>query len=298
MRRAWALSILLASGSASAQAWTPPAGVGAATLGVQWLRNTGHLLTDGSAADLRGRSVNATIFVEADYGLTGRLAATAAVAYVFAKYTDPEPTPGVFLPVDSCRCWNSSFQDFTFSARYRLGDDPWALTPLIRLVAPSHPYETRGEAVVGRNLRELHVGAAAAWRLADLLPRATVQASYAYVFAPRVEGVALDRSNVFLGLGYAVTRRIYLHVDARRQVTHGGVRAGSPSADPFPLPEFIAHFDEHDRLLRDDATRVGGGISYSFGGFDAFLSFEMLAHGTDTHDNQAVTAGLTYYFGR
>jgi hypothetical protein len=285
----------------AAQAFTPPAGVGSVTLEWQFVSNTGHRLSDGYLIE-GGQSLTMGGFLEAEWGLTDRLAASAAIAYVFAKYTDPEPPPSFFpfLPVDECHCWNSSFQDITLAARYRFGDDPWAVSPVVRVVLPSHDYNTQGEAVVGRNLREFQVGAGGALRLAWFLPRATLQAGYTYSFVEEVYGIPNDRSNGYFELGYLATNRLYLRVEGRWQKTHGGLRFGSVTGDPFfppgevDTPELIA---EHDRLLKDNYWRVGGGLSYSLGDFDVFVAFSEYVAGTDTHAGHAWAVGLTYYFG-
>jgi hypothetical protein len=298
--------VLLRGASAIAQAYTPPAGVGAVTVGWQYVDNTGHRLSDGSlylpdGTPTGGTSVDMTFFVETEYGLTDRFAASLALAYVFAKWTDPNPPPPFvpYLPVDSCHCWNSSFQDFTFAARYRIFDDPWALTPLVRIVVPSHSYNTQGEAVVGRNLREFQMGVAVGLRLPGMLP-AAVQTGYTYAFVEKVQGISTNRSNGFFEIGGSLSRRLYLRADVRWQVTHGGLRLGSPSGDPFPppgevnTPELLA---EHDRLLRDNNWRLGAGLSYSFADFDVFAGYTKYVWGTDSHDGQALTVGMTYYFG-
>ena len=289
---------LLRAAPALAQAFTPPAGVGAVTLGWQYIDNTGHRMTDGYLLKA-GTSVDMTLFVDTEYGFTDRLAATLGLAYVSAKYTDPNPGPFGWQPVDECHCWNSSFQDVTLSARYRLGDASWAVTPLVRAVLPSHDYVTQGEAVVGRHLRELQVGTAVALRLPGWLP-AFVQAGYTYAFVEKVEGISTDRSNGWFEIGGSVTRRLYVRADLRWQQTYGGLRLGSVTGNPFPppgevnTPELAA---EHDRLLRDGNWRLGAGLSYSFGNFDVFAGYTKYVWGTDSHDGQAYTVGLTYYFG-
>ena len=288
---------ILGGWPAAAQAFTPPAGVASLTLGWQYVDNTGHRLSDGSltlpdGTPTGGTSVTQSVLLETEYGFTDRLAVSFGIAYVFAKYTDPNPTPPPFLPIDACRCWNSSFQDFSLAARYRLLDDPWAVTPLVRAVLPSHSYETRGEAVVGRDLWELQVGLGAAFHVLKILPGATLQAGYAYSVVERVLDIPNDRSNGYFEVGYAASRRLYFRVDARWQRTHGGLR-GSELDRTHPNPEL----DEHDRLLRDNNWRIGAGASYSVGIFDVFAAFSKYVSGTDTHDGQAYTVGLTYYFG-
>jgi hypothetical protein len=298
-----AIACVLALGHApaAAQAFTLPQGVGTVTLGWQYLDNTGHRMSDGYLLE-HGQSVTTGIFVEAEYGFTDRLAASLGLAYVFAKYTDPDgpPPPIPYRDVDACHCWNSSFQDLALTARYRLGDDPWAVTPLVRLVEPSHDYNYQGEAVVGFDRREYAVGVNASLRLAGFLPKAILQTGYTYSFVERFLGIPNDRSNGLVEIGYAVTRRLYVRATGQWQVTHGGLRLGSVTGNPFPLPgevdapELVA---EHDRLLRDNYWRVGGGLSYSIGVVDVFAGFSKYVSGTDTHDVQAYTLGLTYYFG-
>src|SRR5712692_8503292 len=90
------LAILVAliptTSPAFAQAWVPPAGVGSVSVSFQGIDNTGHRLTDGSLAE-NGRSLNADIYVEVEYGITDRLSVLASLPYVFGKYVDPDPPP-------------------------------------------------------------------------------------------------------------------------------------------------------------------------------------------------------------
>ncbi len=103
------ITVLLVPASAAAQAFTPPPRVGSVTVAWQWIDNTGHILTDGTVRR-RGQSVTSSVLAEVDYGITERLAATAAVPFVFAKYTGQnDPFSG--LERDACRCWHQSFHD-------------------------------------------------------------------------------------------------------------------------------------------------------------------------------------------
>jgi len=179
----------------AAQAFTLPQGVGAVTLAWQYVDNTGHRLSDGFLRRA-GESVTQSAIFEMEYGITDRLSATFGIPYVFAKYTGDLPPPSR-LPVDACRCWHSGFQDFAFTARYRLGDDNWAVTPHVRYVLPSHDYRFEGEAVLGRNLQETQVGASLGARL-GFLPKASVGASYTYSFPEQVADVEESYTGRFL----------------------------------------------------------------------------------------------------
>lgn len=306
MQRAHALSArgvlfaVLVSGAqlATGQAFTLPRGVGAFTLGWQYVDNTGHRLTDGYLLD-QGQSVSTGVVAELDYGVTDRFSATLGVPYIFAKYTGNPPPPGIpYLAVDSCKCWHSGLQDFALTARYRFGDDPWAVTPLVRYTLPSHSYTYQGEAVIGHDLQELQAGFNTSLRLLGLVPDANVQVGYTYTLVERVLGIPNDRSNGYFELGYLFGRRLYVRASAFWQVTHGGLRLGSVTGDPFPIPGEVNTPElgaQHDRLLRDNYWRLGGGLSYSAGPFDVFASISSYVAGTDTHNGQAYTVGMTWY---
>ncbi|HET7292163.1 MAG TPA: hypothetical protein VFM88_07055 [Vicinamibacteria bacterium] len=297
------ISVVLASapGSARAQAFTPPDGVGAITLAWQYVDNTGHRFSDGYfEPGFSDESVTTSGLLETEYAISGRLAATLGVPYVFAKYTGQGPSFSG-LPRDECRCWHSEFADFGASLRYRLGSDTWAVTPAVRFVLPSHAYPYRGEAVVGKRLAEWQVGVFIGWRLVNLWPAATLQAGYTYAFVEQpLDDISIDRSNLFADLGYAVNRRVYLRVAWLGQHTHGGLRIGSPSGNPFPFPgEFTTPLSltQVDRVLRSHYMQVAGGASFDAGPVDIFVSYTKYVWGRDAHNGQVFGGGVTWYFG-
>jgi hypothetical protein len=289
---------------AAGQAFTLPQGVGSVTMALQYYDDTGRRFTDSSRASV-GQTEAVTLFLEAEYGITDRLSATLGLPYVFSRYRGEEPPdPIYYVESDKCHCWNSTFQDLAFTARYRLGDDRWAVTPLVRYILPSHGYNYEGEAVAGFHRKELALGLSAAWRITGLEPTpAVIQAGYAYSFVERFQGIPNDRANGTIELGYSVTRRLYLHLNGIWQQSLGGLRFGSPDGDPFPPPGDVYVLDtaeklrDFHRLLRNNYWQLGGGISYSVGAFDVFASFTKFVWGTDTHDGQAYTVGATWYFG-
>jgi len=241
-----------------------------------------------------------TLF-EADYGITDRFSATAGLPYVFAKYTGALPPPS-FLPVDACACWHSSFQDLSLGARYRFGDDTWAITPQFRYVVPTHSYRYVGEAVVGRNLREEQIGINGGLRLSGALRKASVEASYTYAFVEKpLRDVSINRSNGFLGVGYALTNRLFIRGTAEWQQTHGGLRIGSPTGNPFFPPGELntpQRFAQRDRLLSSQYWHAGGGLAYSAGPVDLFVAITKYVRGKNTHNGQVYTIGSTWYFDR
>ena len=284
-----AIAVLLWPVPAAGQAFTPPPRVGSVTVAWQWVDNTGHILSDGTLFP-RGQSVTTSLMAEVDYGLTERFAATVALPFVFARYTGDLP-PFSRLERDACRCWNQSFQDLSIAGRYRFGDEFWALTPQVRYILPTHDYPYRGEAVVGPNLRQLVLGINAAWRLAPVLPKASVQTGYTYTVVEKVvEGIRPNRSNVAASFGYALTRSLFLHGGALFQKNHSGLTAFALAGAP---PEELA---QGDRLLKMQYWHMTGGVSYSTRFADLFFSVEPYVWGRDTHDGIAYTVGSTWYF--
>ncbi len=291
-------AVTLSLSSLGAQAFTAPQGLGSVTVAAQYVDNTGHRLSDGLLL-ARGQSVSMSALMEVDYGITDRFSVTGGMPFVFAKYTGALP-PRSNLPLDACRCWHSAFQDLSLAARYRFGDDTRAITPLVRYVHPSHDYRYQGEAVVGRNLQETQLGVDAGLRLPGFLRKADVQTGYTYSFVEKpIRNISINRSNGSLTVGYALTRRIHMHGTAAWQHTHGGLRFGSLTGTPFfppgeyNTPERVA---QRDRLGAVQYWQAGGGIAYSAGPVDLFVSAMKYVWGRDAHNGQVYTVGSSWYF--
>jgi hypothetical protein len=281
----------------SAQAFTAPQGLGSFTLAWQYVDNTGHRFTDGFLRSL-GQSVTTSLLFEGEYAITDRLSVTASIPYVFARYTGGLP-PFSNLEIDSCRCWHSTFQDVTLAARYRFGDERRAITPVLRTSFPSHDYRFAGEAVVGRKLRETQAGVYTGFRL---LEKTSLQAGYTYAFVQRaIPEIGMNRSNFFADAGYTVNDRLFVHVSAIGQRTHGGLRVGSPTGNPFFPPGEVntpERYAQRDRLQKSQYWHGEAGAAYSFGSMDVFVAYTKYIWGRDTHNGQAYTVGATWYFDR
>jgi hypothetical protein len=289
--------LLIAPEQARAQAFTAPEGVGSVTIAWQYVDNTGHWFSDGFFAP-RGESVTMSALAEVDYSVTDHFAVTAGVPYVFARYSGAMPPPSG-LPVDACGCWHSAFQDFSFAARYRFGTEVWAVTPLVAYGQPSHDYPFQGEAVVGRNLKELRLGVSAGLKF-TAMPKASLQGSYSYAFVEKaVDDVNIDRSTMSVDFGYTLTDRVYLRGSGIYQQTHGGLRIGSVSGNPFPFPGEVntpERWLQRDRLLKTNYWHLAAGVSFNAGPVDLFAGYTKYIWGRDAHNGQAFTFGTTWYF--
>lgn len=297
------MAAALFANSANAQAWVLPGGEGNITFTYQRIDNTGHRRTNGFLVP-HGVSLDMSLYLEAEYAFTSRFSVAAGLPYLFAKYTDPNPPPNPipFLPQDQCRCWQSGWQDFGITARYNLvGREAgtFALTPSVSLGVPSHDYNFRGEAALGRNLREERIGIDAGRRLDVVSSSLSVEGGYSYAFVGKVMGISTNRSNARVEADYSIKRKLLVRGQAFWQRTHGGLRFGSPtSADlPFPgevnTPELLY---QHDRLLRDNYWHAGGGLAYSFPHVDVFATYIAFISGTDTHAGRALTISFVVPF--
>jgi hypothetical protein len=285
----------------SGQAFTAPKGIGSVTLGWQWIQNTGHFQTDGVDSGIAD-SVTTSVLLDTEYAVTDRFSASIGLPYTFAKYQGPPVPAPSGLPRDTCLCWSSAFGDFSLAARYRFGGETWAVTPVVRLGQPSHDYPFRGEAVVGKQLKEARVGVFTGVRLVELLPSATIQAGYTYAFVERaIDGIPVDRSDVFVDLGYAVSRRLYVRAAWLWEHTHGGKRRGSTSGDPFfppgELDDGPGWILEADRIRKVRYMQVAGGLSFVAGPVDLYATFSKYVWGRDAHNGYVLGAGATWYFG-
>jgi hypothetical protein len=293
------IAFLVSAVLARAQAWGPPARSGSVSVLYQTIDNTGHLLTDGSLLP-DGKSRDAALYFEADYAFTDHLSVSAGLPLVFARYIGPGPTPGPQQPVDLCHCWHAGWQDVGVTARYSVTRRSLGVTPSLSIGMPSHRYPYRGEAVIGRGLREIRLGLAAGRRLDVVSPKLSVQGSYSYAFVQRVLDVPNNRSNATFEGAVLATRKLSVRGFLTWQRTHGGLRAGlgPPPASGYPWGEIVSLdlFTQHDRLLRDSSLHAGAGASYAFPRLDLFGSYVEYVSGTNTHAGRAFTLGVSWPF--
>jgi hypothetical protein len=295
--------LVLSARDAKAQAWVLPRGEGDIAFTYQRIDNTGHRRTNGLLVP-RGASLDMSLYLEAEYAFTNRLSISAGLPYVFAKYTDanPPPSPIPFLSEDQCRCWQSGTQDFGIAVRYNLvgaASGAFALTPSLSVGVPSHGYNFRGEAALGRDLREVRIGIDVGRRL-DVFSRSfSVQGGYSYAFVEKVMGISTNRSNARMELDHLIRGKLAVRGEAFSQRTHGGLRFGSPQPPGLIFPGEVNTTElwyQHDRLLRDNYWHAGGGLAYSFRRFDVFAGYVAFVAGTDTHAGRALTISVVIPF--
>jgi hypothetical protein len=244
--------------SAAAQAWLPPRGEGALTLGYTRMWATHHLDYRGNP-NSPGDMIWNNIGLDLSYGVTDRLAVRVNLPFVISKYDGAFPHPiiaGVSAEDDGE--WHSRFQDVATEVRFRVTSGSLALTPFAGLVAPTHSYPSYGHGAAGKNLVEGRFGVTAGRLLDPLLPNAYLQVRYMYAVPEKVLGISHNSSNLGVDLGYLLGSSLTLRVLGAWQKTHGGWRA---QVD-FPArtsPDFL----HHDQVQRTEYFRLGGAVAYS-----------------------------------
>lgn len=303
-----AVALLLAvPHRAQAQAWAPPGGVGSISFIYERIDNTGHRRSKGVLLP-KGRSLDMTLYFQADYAFTDRVSVSVGLPYVFAKYTDllPPPPPIPFLPGDKSGKWQSGWQDFGLTTRYSLVGSKggaFALTPFVAIGAPGHDYNFRGETALGRNLNEVRIGAGGGWHLDAVSRNLSVEGSYSYAFVEEVMDISTNRSNASLEGNYLIKGKLLVRGQLLWQRTHGGLRFGSPQTSPptvdLVFPGEVNTEDllyQHDRIMRDNYWHAGIGLGYSFPHVALFADYIAFVGGTDTHAGRVFTIGLSVPF--
>jgi hypothetical protein len=292
--------LLTSTNLGRAQAWVLPAGEGAVSFTYQTLDNTGHRVTNGHTLPV-ATSLDMSLYFDVEYAFTSRFSLIVGLPYVFAKYTDssPPPSPIPYLSGDECHCWHSGWQDVGVTARYNVANGAFGMTPFVSLGVPSQNYNFRGESALGNNLKEVRIGVDAGRQMRAMARDFAVQGRYSYAFVQRVLGISMNRSNARGQVSYRVKRGLSVLGQFYWQRTHGGLRLGSPPPADLEFPGEVNTPDlwyQHDRLLRDNYWRAGGGLDYSLRQLDLFAAYTAFVVGTDTHAGRAITIGFSVPF--
>ena len=272
-----------------AQAWTPPRGEGQVTLTYENLYVRDHFDYLGNRFDAGPIRTN-TVVSTFEYGITNKLTLDGQLFHVTSKYEGfvgpvphGPPDTGVYHP---------QFQDAVVGVRYNLTSRHLFVTPFVAAGIPTHHYETRGHTAVGRDLRELQVGAYVGRDLEEIIPRTYFQARYSYAFVQNVDQFGLNRSNFDWEVGYYAKPRVSLRFTGSWQYTYSGLR--------YPLDQNIPDFhDLHDRAAKSGFLRFGGGATVTLvKNFDLHIDAGNTFRGYTTHGARGLSLGISWRFSR
>ena len=271
------------------QAWTPGRGEGQVTVTYENLYVRDHFDYQGNrffAGPIRTNTVVSTF----ELGITDKLTLDSQLFHVTSKYEGfvgpvphGPPDTGVYHP---------QFQDAVIGVRYNLTSRHLFVTPFVAAGIPTHHYETRGHTAVGRDLRELQVGAYVGRDLEEIIPRTYFQARYSYAFVQNVDQFGLNRSNFDWEVGYYAKPRVSLRFTGAWQYTYSGIR--------YPLDQDVTDFHElHDRAAKSGFLRFGGGATITLTkNFDLHLDAGNTFRGYTTHGARGLSVGISWRFSR
>jgi len=284
-----------------AQAWLSPQGEGTVSVLDQYGIDRLHVFGDGRTKD-RGHVYSDALVVNTDFSLTDRLAVSVTLPYIEAKYTGPFPhdlvrgEPATIVAVDNGN-FHGGFQDFIVNLRYALTPRrALKIVPLFQATLPSHNYPSFGHAAIGLNEKEYRVGLNAGRRLDPFLPKAFVQAQYAFGMTPLVAaGIAPKRSYGELQLGYLLNRRISFQASGILTYSHNGIVL---DYNLFPNNLSDEQYLNHDRISRTALLDIGGTAGYQINrSTNVFVSVGHSFYGRNTHLRFLVTTiGVTKAF--
>ena len=277
---------LAAPVSGLAQAWLPAKGEGSISIIFQDEAVRRHTFQNGERLD-RGHIQSETMLVDATYGLTDKLTVSVTLPYVASKYTGDFPHLSPFQATIDTGAYHSTLQDFRFDVRYNVFKGPVVITPFIGTIVPSHDYVSFGHSAVGRDLREVQIGAYVARHFDAVLPGVFVQGRYSYGFTERALDISHNRSNMDLEVGYFVRPSFRVFGLAVGQVTHGGLDFPTNFRD-IATPEQWFH---HDQIGRDNRLNLGAGAALSLS--ESLDLFGSAIHTMAARNNHAIEYGLT-----
>jgi len=294
----------------SAQAFVPPAGEGNLTISYQNLRSDGHLDLNGDR--MEGQSGHDptqghALVMEAEYGLTDRLAISGSIPYIRSVYQGdfPHHVGGSGPPQEwDDGSYHGTFQDFHIGVRYNVMRHPVTMTPSFEVVIPSHHYSSNAHAAVGKDLRAFIAGGAVGGFFDSFLPRMFFQTDVSYAWLQEAVDIRPNRSRVNGELGYFITPRLSVRFLESFQVTHHGIDLLSFA----PMTNGLIHGTgveisgpyrgNHDRLQRSNYLTFGGGVGFVLNdSLDVFVDAARMVWGENVHPLRGVTVGVNTHFG-
>lgn len=288
--------LLIFTTTAFGQAWLPPKGTTTVGVSYQYMEIRKHLAPPAEV-DI-GHVTSHAAVLDLRYSAGDRLAFSASVPYVSARYVGPDPHP--FSDLDNGH-YHGGWQDYRFEAQYQIGGHPYVISPFIGATLPMHDYAYFAHSARGRDLREESVGFYAG--VGDLLshfrrcgcPTGTyLESRVGYSFVEPVIGIRHDHLNADVDAGYFINDRLGVRALASYNYTFGGI--------PFDLrwygnvedPRFL----HHDQIVAERHLNAGAGANYVISDrVDLFASALHMMWGRNGHKiHLAATAGISWSF--
>ena len=282
-------STVLGASPLQAQAWTPAQGEGAVSIAYQDSFVKYHLFTT-TPLD-RGQIRSQAMLLDVIYGITDKVALSLSVPFIGAQDMVRILIRQSGIPA----LYHSTFQDLRFGVSYNLTKKWLIVTPFVGTITPTHDYQYFAHSAVGRDIRELQIGAVLGQAARPVLPGLFVTGRYSVRVRPTgPRHLAQSQQPRFRSCGYFVKPEFRVFGLASGQLTHGGIDLPVPPAPPLPT----LLWQHHDQIGRENELNLGGGAAFSITrSFDLFGSVIHTVTGRNMHELEyAATFGGTWSF--
>lgn len=214
--------------------------------------------------------------LDAGYVIIPKLAVDLSLPVVAIKYTGDKMIyqhPGGGKYDDGSL--HTTPTDLSATVRYQLLDDIVAFAPHLGVSIPVADYETVGNAVVGRHLKALHLGAAVGKEFAT-----TFYAHLSYDFAltekydrsANTEKYSQNASSFAFMVGDKLLEgKLDINLDASYHFNHDGITFSEFVSGQLPADVTM----DHDLVLKESVFLLGGGVSYAL---TESLNLSLAAH--------------------
>lgn len=288
-----ALALGAAHNVAHAQAWVGPKGSLDLTLDYN-LGTSDKVIGEGSLEFPNAGVQTHQFTLDANYVILPKLAVDVSLPFIAIKYTGGKglyPHPGGGKYDDGA--FHTTLTDLQGRVRYQVLDGFVALAPHIGFTIPVADYETVGNAVAGRHLKALHVGASVGKIFAD-----TFYAHFVYDFAlsekyDRTQNTGTygqNTSDLAFTIGdKLLDGKLDINLDANYHLTHGGVSFN----DFASLPSDVQLY--HDAVLKESMFLLGGGIGYMVTDtIDVAFAARLFISGANTQNASVYGLAITW----
>ncbi|MEO8699412.1 MAG: hypothetical protein ABI867_05185 [Kofleriaceae bacterium] len=236
-----------------------------------------------------------TIELGAEYTLIDKLAISVGLPFALLKYTgdkDLYPHPGGGDYDDGTT--HKTLTDLRANVAYQVLDGVVALSPHIGVSIPVADYETVGNTVAGRHLKQLHLGLA----IGKVFGMAYFQAAYEFSLVEKFDETAetkeigQNHSDGSLVIGYKLLEgKLDVNLGANFRLAHGGKDLSELNfanmTDPLVL--------NHDPILKENVVLAGGGIGYDLTEkLSLSLAVRAFVTGRNTQNANVIGLGLRW----
>ena len=254
---------------AHAQAWVPASHHGSISVTYNQAKSTRLTNSDASKVPF-GEVIARGLHLGIDYGLTDRLAISAALPFTSNRYRGNDPHDPRTLPfpndqrvLDDGR-FHGAWSDWNLSLRYQWLTKPFLVTPFIGYGQPTHDYTFWAHAAPGQDQWSWQLGAHIGGWLSPPAQAFFWQAGYTYSFMQPLDHRRVNHGAVSLSAGYTAPR-----FDVRVEVDHHNSYGDTINLpQDFFNPDGSLNFGNlyyHDQLAAARNTKIMAEIDFRLG---------------------------------